>query len=86
MVSARDVGCIGALIVGGLSLVPPAVAEPQFPDLDRYTAVNTSDYTVAIPTGGYNGAVSSVQFSTPAGQNCSVVINIRGMWDIATCT
>ncbi len=48
--------------------------------------MKTSDYTVAIPTSGYNGAVSSVQFSTPAGQNCSVVINTRGEWDTATCT
>nr|WP_237158214.1 hypothetical protein [Mycobacteroides franklinii] len=48
--------------------------------------MKTSDYTVAIPTSGYNGAVSSVQFSTPAGQNCSVVINVRGEWDTATCT
>lgn len=48
--------------------------------------MKTSDYTVAIPTSGYNGAVSSVQFNTPAGQNCSVVINTRGGWDIATCT
>ncbi|WP_078284639.1 hypothetical protein [Mycobacteroides chelonae] len=86
MASARALGCIGALVASGLLLAPPAVAEPQLPDLDRYTAVNTSDYTVAIPTSGYNGAVSSVQFSTPAGQNCSVVINVRGMWDIATCT
>ncbi|WP_078290482.1 hypothetical protein [Mycobacterium sp. D16R24] len=86
MASARTFGCIGALAASGLLLAPSAVAEPQLPDLDRYTAVKTSDYTVAIPTSGYNGAVSSVQFSTPAGQNCSVVINVRGMWDIATCT
>ncbi|WP_195166625.1 hypothetical protein [Mycobacteroides abscessus] len=86
MVSTRAVGCIGALAAIGVSLAPSAFAEPQLPDLDRYPAVTTSDYTVAIPTSGYNGAVSSVQFSTPAGQNCSVVINVRGMWDNATCT
>ncbi|MBN7457949.1 hypothetical protein [Mycobacteroides abscessus] len=82
----RASGYFGTLAAIGLSLAPLAAAEPQLPDLDRYTAVTTSDYTVAIPTGGYNGAVSSVQFSTPAGQNCSVVINVRGMWDNATCT
>lgn len=86
MASARALGCIAALTAAGLSLAPPAGAQPQQPDWDRYTAVKTSDYTVAIPTSGYNGAVSSVQFSTPAGQNCSVVINTRGMWDTATCT
>lgn len=86
MAPSQALGCIGALAAAGLSFAPLAGAEPQLPDLDRYTAVKTSDYTVAIPTGGYNGAVSSVQFSTPAGQNCSVVINVRGEWDIATCT
>ncbi|SLJ75860.1 hypothetical protein [Mycobacteroides abscessus] len=86
MASARAVRCIGALAGIGLLQAPPAGAQPQQPDWDRYTAVKTSDYTVAIPTSGYNGAVSSVQFSTPAGQNCSVVINIRGEWDTATCT
>lgn len=86
MASARALGCIAALAATGLSLTPPAGAQPPQPDWDRYTAVNTFDYTVAIPTSGYNGAVSSVQFSTPSGQNCSVVINIRGMWDTATCT
>ncbi|MGH3723367.1 MAG: hypothetical protein ACRDUS_04475 [Mycobacterium sp.] len=86
MASARALVCIGALGATGLSWAPSAGAEPQLPDLDRYTAVKTSDYTVAIPTSGYNGAVSSVQFSTPAGQNCSVVINVRGEWDTAKCT
>ncbi|ORA55225.1 hypothetical protein [Mycobacteroides franklinii] len=86
MALSRALGCIAALAAAGLSLAPSADAEPQLPDLDRYTAVKTSDYTVAIPTSGYNGAVSSVQFSTPAGQNCSVVINVRGEWDTATCT
>lgn len=86
MASARAVGYIAALTATGLSLAAAANAQPQQPDWDRYTTVKTSDYTVAIPTSGYNGAVSSVQFSTPAGQNCSVVINIRGMWDTATCT
>lgn len=85
MASARALGCITALAVTCLSLTPSAGAQPQQPDWDRYTAVKTSDYTVAIPTSGYNGAVTSVQFSTPAGQNCSVVINIRGEWDTATC-
>lgn len=74
------------LAITGLLLAPPGGAQPQQPEWDRYTAVNTSDYTVAMPTSGYNGAVSSVQFSTPAGQKCSVVINVRGMWDNATCT
>lgn len=86
MAPSRALGCIGALAAAGLSFAPSAGAEPQLPDLDRYTAVKTSDYTVAIPTSGYNGAVSSVKFSTPAGQNCSVVINVRGEWDTATCT
>ncbi len=85
MTSARTLGCIAALTATGLSLAPPAGAQPQQPDWDHYTTVKTSDYTVAIPTSGYNGAVSSVQFNTPAGQNCSVVINIRGEWDTATC-
>ncbi|SIH25213.1 Uncharacterised protein [Mycobacteroides abscessus subsp. abscessus] len=86
MTSARALGCIATLAITGSSLAPTASAEPQLPDLDRYTEVNAADYTVAIPTSGYNGAVSSVQFSTPAGQNCSVVINTRGEWDTATCT
>ncbi|WP_100514114.1 hypothetical protein [Mycobacteroides abscessus] len=77
---------IGTLTATALPFAPPAHAEPQLPDLDRYTTVKTSDYTVPIPTTGYNGAVSSVQFSTPAGQNCSIVINVRGMSDVATCT
>ncbi|MFX8910744.1 hypothetical protein ABTN03_19015, partial [Acinetobacter baumannii] len=67
MASARAVRCIGPLAGIGLLLAPPAGAQPQQPDWDRYTAVKTSDYTVAIPTSGYNGAVSSMQFSTPAG-------------------
>jgi len=86
MAPARALGCIAALAATALSLAPPAGAQPPQPDWDHYTTVNTSDYTVAIPTSGYNGAVSSVQFSTPVGQNCSIVINIRGMWDTATCT
>ena len=86
MKTLGTVVCIGGLAAAGLALVPPANADSPMPDLDRYTTVNTDDYWVAIPTSGYNGAVSSVQFSTPAGQNCSVVINIRGQWDIATCT
>ncbi|MCB0929370.1 MAG: hypothetical protein U0R77_11125 [Mycolicibacterium insubricum] len=86
MKTLGTVVCIGGLAAAGLALVPPANADSPMPDLDRYTTVNTDDYWVAIPTSGYNGAVSSVQFSTPAGQDCSVVINIRGMWDTATCT
>ncbi|MCT7372635.1 hypothetical protein [Mycolicibacterium llatzerense] len=82
---ASAFGWIGALAATALSLAPAAGAEP-LPDLDIYTAVKTADYVVAIPTSGYNGAVSSVQFSTPAGQNCSVVINTRGEWDTATCS
>lgn len=88
MTPSRAFTCIisGTLAAITLPIAPPAHAEPQISDLDRYTAVKTSDYTVPIPTTGYNGAVSSVQFSTPNGQNCSVVINVRGMWDAATCT
>lgn len=76
----------GSLIVGALAVAPSAGAEPPFPDLTRYTPVNTADYAIPpSPGGAYPGAQSGVVFNTPTGQACNMWINIRGMWAFANC-
>ncbi|WP_250149958.1 hypothetical protein [Mycolicibacter acidiphilus] len=74
------------MIVAALAIAPPAATEPQFPDLGRFTAVNAAEYGIPIPSDGpYPGAQTGVAFGTPSGQNCSIWINVRGMWAAAYC-
>ena len=82
-------GCRGGLLTAVILLggAPHAVADPQFPDLSGYAAVNPDDYQMdrPAPGSGYPEAWSGVVFSTPSGQRCSMKLNTRGGFLGATC-
>ncbi|KRQ66654.1 hypothetical protein AOT83_22315 [Mycobacteroides sp. H001] len=60
---------------------PRAGADPNFPNLAPYRAVDASIYFAPF---GYGNA--GVRFSTPDGLHCALIKNGRGGWSSAGCT
>lgn len=74
-----------ALVITGISaaaaalaVVPAYADQPSFPDLSKYTPVNTADYTLDSSTPGIPSNL--VVFLTPDGIPCNFVV------DQAQCT
>ncbi|OAT68889.1 hypothetical protein AWB85_07910 [Mycobacteroides immunogenum] len=62
-------------------VAPPAGANPDFPDLAQYRAVDASTYSAPF---GYGNA--GVRFRTPDGLHCALIKNVRGGLSSAGCT
>ncbi|MGL6234259.1 MAG: hypothetical protein ACRC20_02840 [Segniliparus sp.] len=73
-------GALAAVAVLGSVVAPEAGAEPQFPDLDGFTAVDAEGYRTysAYMTTGW-------QFATPGGVLCRIQKNSRAGFASLAC-
>lgn len=59
--------------VAALAVAPASADQPTFPDLSKYTPVNTADYTLDSSTPGIPS--NMVVFLTPDGIACNFVVD-----------